>query len=182
LTVGANYYDIQVENSVVSPGAQFLINDCYVNERDGRSPFCDRIGRDDANELDLLDLGFINLNEDQVRGVDISARFGKEFTAMDRNFDYNASFRANHTLEVRSLFIGDDGTPTEDNDEGEFGFAKWTGSLAHDYGITLAVSNIFDREPPRVDSSEVLAVSNTPLGAGYNIEGRKFFVQLRKGF
>ena len=265
LTIGANYYDIQVNNSVVSPSAQFIINDCYVNERDERSPFCDRIGRDSDNELELLDLGFINLNEDQVRGIDFSARLGKDFTVMDRSFEYNANFRANHMLEARSLFIGDDGTPSEDTQDGEFGYAKWTGSLFnsltyddftfrfssryvgkvaqdedgvdtfsnafgideddngsadifsdtcggpavgdvncrdvgfaksymehntgisynnedHDYGITFAVSNVFNKKPPKVDSSEVTAVSNTPLGAGYNIQGRKFFIQLRKGF
>ncbi|MGB0905910.1 MAG: TonB-dependent receptor domain-containing protein [Maricaulaceae bacterium] len=265
LTFGGTYYNIQVEDSVVSPSAQFIINDCYVNERTGRSPFCDRITRDANNELSFLNRGFINLNEEQVRGLDINVDFGKDFTAFDRVFEYDAELSANHIIEVRNLFIGDDGTPTEDRDEGEFGFPDWSGSLTHrlrveDFGFTwstrfidavaqdpdfvddfanafgvdttgngvadtfsdtcggpaigeancrdvgfakkyfvhnagvnytneendwtlrLAVSNVFDKNPPKVDSSEVTAASNTPLGAGYNLEGRKFFVQLRKGF
>ncbi|WP_371396903.1 TonB-dependent receptor domain-containing protein [Fretibacter rubidus] len=265
LEFGASYYDIQVENSVIRPSAQFIINDCYVNERDSRSPFCDRIGRDANNLLDTVNQGFINLNEDQVRGIDFNARLGKEFTMFERNFEYDANIRANHILEVRSLFIGDDGTPSEDNNEGEFGFAEWTGNLTQrltyddfsftwgtryvgaveqdidgvdtfanafgvdiddngtpdvfsdtcggpavgdvncrdvgfagdyfvhnagisyndddqDWGITLAMSNVFDRNPPKADSSEVTTAGNAVIGRGYDFEGRKFFVQLRKGF
>lgn len=265
LTIGATYYDIEVTDSVVTPSAQFIINDCYVNERDGVSPFCSRISRDADQLLNGVNQGFINLNEDQVRGIDFNARFNKEFTMFERNFDYSANLRANNILEVRNLFIGDDGTPTEDNDEGEFGFPDWSGSLSHrisyddfsfswgtryvaavsqdedfvdefsnafgvdttgngiadtfsdtcggpfigdvncrdvgfagdyfvhnagvsynnddkNWGVTLSVSNIFDREPPRADSSEVTTVANSVIGNGYDLEGRKFFIQLRKGF
>jgi len=52
----------------------------------------------------------------------------------------------------------------------------------NDWGVTLSVSNIFDREPPRADSSEVVTVGNAVIGNGYDLEGRKFFIQLRKGF
>jgi len=265
LTVGASYYDVKVKDSVVQPAAQFLINDCYVNERDTRSPFCDRILRDDDGALDFVSQAFINQDQDVVRGLDMNARFAKEFTAFDRPFEVSFNAKANHILEVSQLFIGDDGTELDDSDRGEFGFAKWTGSLnsrleykdfalnlfsryvgkveqdedfvddfsnvfgidttdngqadtfsdtcggpavgdvncrdvgfagdyfVHnlgfsynnedkDWGVTLAVTNVFDNDPPKVDSSEVTAVSNTPIGAGYNLNGRKFFVQLRKGF
>lgn len=264
-SVGGTYYDIEVEDSVVTPTSQFIINDCFVNPRDGRSTFCDRISRDANGLLDGVDQGFINLNEDQVRGIDFNARIAKEFTAFERNFEYSADLSANHILEIRNLFIGDDGTPVEERNEGEFGFPDWSGSLTHrlnyddftftwgtryvgaveqdedfiddfanafgidtddngtadtfsdtcggapigdvncrdvgfandyfvhnagityndddkDWGITLSVSNVFDRNPPRADSSEVLTVANSVIGNGYDLEGRKFFVQLRKGF
>ena len=265
LEFGATYYDVDVSNSVVSPTSQFIINDCFVNDRDSRSPFCDRITRDDEQLLEEVNQGFINLNEDEVRGIDANLRLGKDFTMFDRNFDYTASFRANRILEVRSLFIGDDGTPLEENFEGEFGFPEWSGNLTqrlsfddvsftwgtryvgsvnqdedavddfgnafgidtdddgfadtfsdtcggpavgdvncrdvgfaddywvhnagvsynnedNDWGVTLSVSNIFDKEPPRADSSEVTTVGNAVIGNGYDLEGRKFFIQLRKGF
>jgi iron complex outermembrane receptor protein len=45
----------------------------------------------------------------------------------------------------------------------------------------VGVSNIFDKAPPRVDSSEVFSVANTPIGNGYDLFGRQFFgsVQLK---
>ena len=268
LSFGATYYDLQVENSVVSPSAQFIVNDCFVTERSngGNSPFCQRITRTASGVFDLIDQQFLNLDEDQVRGIDVNAAFDYEFVAFDKPLDLNIDLRANHIIEVYNVYRGD-GTapPIEDNNEGEFGFADWSGTLTsrlaykdfsftwetryisdvaqdidglddfsnafgvdtdgngspdtfsdtcggapagdvncrdvgfaddyfvhgvgvtynntdNDWGVTLAVSNVFDVEPPKVDSSEVTAVSNTPLGAGYDLNGRKFFIQLRKGF
>lgn len=266
LTVGASYYDIKVTNSVITPSSQFIINDCFTNERDSRSPFCDRISRDATTGLLTgVNQGFINQDEDQVRGVDVNVRFDKELTFFDRNFDYTATVAANNIIEVSQLFISNDGTELTDVDQGEFGFAKWAGNLtqrlryndmsltygtryvgsvgpdvdsvnpfsnvfgtdtdgdgiadttsdtcggpvtgdvncknvdfAGDYfvhnvglsydnedqnwGVTLAVSNLFDRDPPRADSAEVTTSANSVIGSGYDLEGRKFFIQLRKGF
>ena len=47
-----------------------------------------------------------------------------------------------------------------------------------DFRIILGVTNVFNKAPPRVDSSEVFSIANTPLGAGYNLNGREFFGQL----
>lgn len=267
LSLGASYYDIDVKDSVVSAGAQFILNDCYSNRNAGepRSVFCDEIRRDANNLLDQVDQPFINLNRDQVRGIDFNANFQKEFNAFDQPFDLELDFRANHLIEISQLFVGDNGIEVPDNDEGEFGLAEWTGSLTtavtwkdfrlslfsryvgeveqdpdtlddfanalgvdttgngvadtfsdtcggpfvgeancrdvgfaddywvhnlglryqnseQDWGVTLAVTNVFDANPPLVDSSEVLAVSNVPIGAGYNLNGRTFFMQVRKGF
>ncbi len=267
LSIGASYFDIEVTDSVIRPSAQFIINDCYSNRNanEPRSPFCDRILRDGNDELEFVSQAFINLNKDKVRGVDVNANYKQEFTAFDRPFDLELDLRANHLIEVSQLLIGENGQETTDEDQGEFGFAEWTGSLRtiltykdfsvnwfaryvgkvnqdvdgldtfanafgvdtddngtadtfsdtcggpavgdvncrdvgfaddyfvhnigmsynnseQDWGITLAVSNVLDNDPPLVDSQEVTAISNVPLGSGYNLNGRKFFVQLRKGF
>jgi iron complex outermembrane receptor protein len=67
----------------------------------------------------------------------------------------------------------------------DVGFAKeWfehTASLRWDSGnfrVIVGVTNIFNKNPPLVDSSEVLAIANTPIGNGYNLDGREFFGQL----
>lgn len=44
------------------------------------------------------------------------------------------------------------------------------------------VRNVFDTFPPQVDGSEILAVNNTPIGLGYNLNGRTFFVNVKKQF
>lgn len=271
LTIGASYYDITVTNSVITPSSQFIINDCFTNDRDSRSPFCDRISRDATTDLLTgVNQGFINQDEDQVRGIDVNVRFDKEINAFNRSFDYTATVAANNIVEVSQLFIGDDGTELRDKDQGQFGFAKWAGTLtqrlryddfsltygtryigsvgpdvdvdnpfsnvfgtdtdgdgiadttsdtcggpvtgdvncrnvdfAGDYfvhnvgmsydnedqnwGVTLAVSNLFDRDPPKADSGAergngFVTSANSVIGSGYDLEGRKFFIQLRKGF
>jgi iron complex outermembrane receptor protein len=47
-----------------------------------------------------------------------------------------------------------------------------------DFRIIAGITNIFDTAPPLVDSSEVLAIANTPIGNGYDLDGREFFAQL----
>lgn len=43
------------------------------------------------------------------------------------------------------------------------------------FAFRLGVSNVFDNAPPKVDSNEVFAISNTPIGNGYDLDGREFF-------
>ncbi len=44
------------------------------------------------------------------------------------------------------------------------------------------VRNVFNEEPPVVDETEVLAFSNTPIGYGYDLQGRMFFVDVAYRF
>ncbi|NCP13726.1 MAG: TonB-dependent receptor plug domain-containing protein [Sphingomonadales bacterium] len=67
----------------------------------------------------------------------------------------------------------------------DVGFAEeyfeHTASVRWDNGkfrIIAGVTNLFDDLPPLVDSSEVLAIANVPIGNGYNLNGREFFAQL----
>jgi iron complex outermembrane receptor protein len=48
--------------------------------------------------------------------------------------------------------------------------------------IGMGVRNLFDKEPPMVDGSEIDSKSNVPLGYGYNINGRNYFVNLEYTF
>jgi iron complex outermembrane recepter protein len=53
---------------------------------------------------------------------------------------------------------------------------------ADTWRIVVGVSNVFDKAPPEVDSSEVFSISNVPIGNGYDLFGRRFFVNARKSF
>jgi iron complex outermembrane receptor protein len=133
VSLGATYYDIKLKDSIVEPSSQFIINDCFLRQDGQRSPFCDRIEYDtDAVNTRLLvsDLnsGFINLNEESVRGMDFSATFGKDVTLFGAMVDLGIDMRANHLIERSSLFIDDLGDPSFDDDAGEFGLPKWTGT------------------------------------------------------
>lgn len=44
--------------------------------------------------------------------------------------------------------------------------------------IGMGVRNLFDKEPPMVDRTEIDSKSNVPIGYGYNINGRNFFVNV----
>lgn len=51
-----------------------------------------------------------------------------------------------------------------------------------DWGILVGVNNVFDEEPALVDPREVFSVSNVPIGNGYDLNGRQYFVRVTKSF
>jgi iron complex outermembrane receptor protein len=277
LSVGASYFDIKVKGGIVEPSSQFILNDCYTRQDGQRSQFCDRItsSSSQSNRFLVTDVtaGFINLNSESVRGIDINANFGKEVQLFKTNVDFGLELRANHMIERSTLFIDDSGVSSVDNDEGEFGLPRWSGQttftadidkfrftwqvnyigpvqqqedgidpfsdafgrgpdglptgfisdtclgngtkntdgsvrvagdgrFCRDVGfagkyfthtvslryrtnlwtLRAGVTNLFDRAPPLVDSSEVFAIANTAIGNGYDYNGREFFVSINRKF
>jgi iron complex outermembrane receptor protein len=264
LNLNVNYYDIKIDGSIVSPNAQFIVNDCYTRQETTRSTFCDRIGTDANPDSRLLisdiDASFINQDRERATGLDFNAAFGKEFNAFDKAMDFGFNLRANRVLEISDTFIGDDGLVNFDDDVGEFSNPRWTGrgtatldvddfrftwqaryigkvaqepigvdefsdaldtrgtgfvgntcdgnsgtefaGFCRDVGfasdvwthtasmryrsdsmtLRLGVANIFDRNPPSIDTDEVFGISNTPIGAGYDLDGREFFASISKAF
>ena len=282
VALSASYYDIQLADSIVEPNAQFIINDCFARQDDQRSPFCDRIATDALGPQLISDVeqGFINLNRESVRGLDINASFGKDVILFGESVDLFVDVRANHLIERSSLFINDDGTETFDEDSGEPSLPKWTGTTTFradvsdfrftwevrytgpveqdalgidefsdvfgrgpdgqptgfvsntclgngsgtndpvtgaftpdgvvagdgvfcrdvgfaneifyhaasvryrkgDLTLIAGVDNIFNTAPPQVDGTEVLDIANTIIGAGYDYDGREFFVSVQYAF
>jgi len=262
-----NYYDIKLKQSIIEPSAQFIINDCYTRDDGTRSPFCDRISVDTTNRrlINGVFSGFLNLDQESVRGIDLNATFGYPVMIGDNEFDLSLNFVANKLIERSSTFTNDNGDVDFEDFAGEFGFPEWTGratfnvryddflftwqtryigdvaqdpegvdpfsdafgngpdgqptgvisatclgngspngvvpgdgvfcrdigfadewfehtaSIRWDNGdlrIIAGVTNIFDNAPPLIDTSEVFGISNTPIGNGYNLDGREFFGQL----
>jgi iron complex outermembrane receptor protein len=44
------------------------------------------------------------------------------------------------------------------------------------------IRNILNEKPPVVDGTEILAINNTPIGYGYDLNGRVFFVNIVANF
>ena len=257
LTLGANYYKIDIENTIIEPSAQFIVNDCYYSES-GNSPFCTRITRGELESdgtgpfITYLDRGFINRDNETVRGVDFNVSFDTTFTLFDRPFELGVDFNGHRLIERSTLFVGDDGIPDFSEFQREWYFAEYRGqsSVRLDYdrwrvswgaryvspglqderftdefsdiydsgdtGFTgetclgppddllcrdvdsapgyvvhslsgwysgdtwtvgIGASNLFDKEPPQVDGTEGPSkIKNTPIGAGYDIQGRTWFL------
>jgi iron complex outermembrane receptor protein len=125
-----------------------------------------------------------------------------------KDFGVSWGFRYVSSAEQDEDFIDDFGNVLQDAPGGAFsstcggpsigdlncrdvGFAD--DYMLHNAGISynnedegwtagIAVRNVFDKEPPRVDGSEVTSVSNAPIGAGYDFYGRSFVFRLGKEF
>ena len=44
------------------------------------------------------------------------------------------------------------------------------------------IRNVFNDKPPIVDGTEILSINNTPIGYGYDINGRVFFLNAAVSF
>ena len=44
------------------------------------------------------------------------------------------------------------------------------------------IRNAFDKNPPVVDGTEITALNNTPLGYGYDANGRTYFLNVGINF
>ncbi|RGP39976.1 hypothetical protein BPTFM16_00252 [Altererythrobacter insulae] len=132
VSLGASYFDIKVKDAVIELGSQFIINDCFLRDDGERSTFCDLLsfGVSAGSRGLITDVQptFTNQDEEVVRGIDFNAFFGKDIQAFGTNVDLGLTIRANHLLERSSLFTNEDGQRTFDDDTGEFGFPKWTGT------------------------------------------------------
>ena len=53
---------------------------------------------------------------------------------------------------------------------------------ADTYVVGFGVRNVFDKAPPRVDGTEISSYSNVPIGYGYSIFGREYFLNISKSF
>ncbi|MFV0543727.1 MAG: TonB-dependent receptor plug domain-containing protein [Marinicella pacifica] len=128
LTLGATYYEIEINNTIIEPSAQFIVNDCY-NDPEYDSVFCDRITRDSDGVFDIIDSGFINRDNSTVRGVDVNVNYDQKFNMFDRSVRLGADLVLTHTKENSDLFTGEDGDISYDDDAGEYGFPDWSGTL-----------------------------------------------------
>jgi iron complex outermembrane receptor protein len=128
LNIGATYYEIDIEDAIIEPNPQFIVSDCYTIETFD-SVFCDRITRDSDMLLDFIDAGFINRDNATVRGYDINVAFDMDVTMFSRAVTLGADLMVNRGLENSDLFVSIDGTPSFDDDQGQWGLPDWRGQL-----------------------------------------------------
>ncbi|MGB3711905.1 MAG: TonB-dependent receptor, partial [Erythrobacter sp.] len=182
VALASTYFDIKLKDSIIEPSSQFIVNDCFLREDGQRSPFCDRIEYDtDENNTRLLvsdiNSGFINLNEESVRGIDFNAAFGKDVVLFGESLDLGLNFRANHLIERSTLFIDDLGQPDFDDDAGEISLPKWTGTgtFTADYDefrftYQVRYTGPVEQDPLVVDDFSD-AFGNQPDGSPANVFG-----------
>lgn len=158
LNFGMSYYEIDVDNTIIEPSLGYIVSDCY-NSPTSTSPFCSRIHRvnDPSDpEIEFVDRGFINRDNDTVRGVDYNIAFNDTFTVFDRPFEFSLDWVSHRLVERSTLFINPLGTDDEQEYASEWGFTRWrhSGTLAlsfSDYRISYSPRYIGPNKPDPED-------------------------------
>jgi iron complex outermembrane receptor protein len=124
--LGASYYEVDIDNTIIEPNGQYIVNDCYYTLT-GQSAFCDRISRDDSLSIDLLDNGFLNRDNEKARGVDVNFTFSDDLSVGTNVYELTWDVRATRSIERSTLFTDDEGNVDYEDYAGEWGFPSWKG-------------------------------------------------------
>ena len=133
LTVGLNYYQIEVDDTIIEPSAQYIINDCYYS-LSGSSAFCSRITRQPVGSdgtgplIGFIDGGFINRDNETARGVDANLAFDMPFTVFGRPFELAVNVDAHRTIERSTLFVNDEGVASFTEYQRQWFLAEYRGT------------------------------------------------------
>ena len=124
-----NYYDIKIKGAIVEPSGQFIVNDCFLREDSARSEFCDRIEIDasDRRLISGVQAGFLNRDQESVRGIDLNSSFGYPLTLGGETIDLSLNLQANHLIERSNIQRTGVDTFVTTNFTDRFGFPDWTG-------------------------------------------------------
>ena len=131
LSIGMNYYEIDVTDSIIEPSPGYIVYDCYSSPG-GVSTFCPRIQREaDPVQpfIDFIDQSFINRDSEIHRGVDLNVAFEDSWTVFDRAIDITADLTMHRQIEASDLFTNNQGVEDFDDDEEEWGYPEITGRL-----------------------------------------------------
>jgi iron complex outermembrane receptor protein len=171
LTFGATYWNINIDDTIVEPSSQFLVNDCY-NDPDYNSAFCSQINRDADGYIDLIDAGFINRDNQKVSGVDVNLNYDQTFNIGSQAIAFGADLVLTHTEEASETFVDDNGNEDYDDDAGEWGYPDWKGQLGlrtniDDFRFTWVINYIgkVDQDPLGIDEfDDIYGIADTCLG------------------
>lgn len=125
-TFGMSYYDITIEDAVENPTTGQIVSSCYSSSNFPNDPYCARIGPRDplTNFLVNVDVTPFNIAEQVSSGVDINARFGKDFDAFSRSFRAELDVVSTWTDEVSQTTSVAGNTSVETYDT-EIGYPEW---------------------------------------------------------
>jgi iron complex outermembrane recepter protein len=82
LQISADYYDIEIDKAIATPGGQTVVDRCFQ----GAQEFCTLITRDANGNLVQIRNVLLNLNKQITKGIDVEAQYRFELGAVG-NFD-----------------------------------------------------------------------------------------------
>ncbi len=225
LSLSADWYDVQIRDSIAQLGPQRIVTDCYA----GNQALCAQLRIDNGQIGRIFDV-FLNVAQARVRGIDYEVAYSMEpdffgsqaesltlrglagyiaersdtpFGAPEFDIsgwqgtpDTTGILTANYTvgpygIQLQERYIASVGNNRLwvegiDIDNNTISSAKYTNArLSYNqemdnggtWGVSLDVTNLFDRGPPRIAG---LAGQN--VSGDYDIYGRRYFLTVRANF
>lgn len=126
--VALDYYSIEISDEVATFGAGAIVNACYLSENFPNDPFCTLFtrapGSHPTRPYEILEVNdsFVNIASQKNEGLDLTARYRREFSFGDLTINTRASYILNWE---RQLFS--DSMPTILNNR--IGNPEWVANI-----------------------------------------------------
>lgn len=124
--VRVDYFEIEVNNEIAQLGAAGVVSACYKSDFFPDDPVCDQFERGqagDENNISIVRDSFININSQENRGIDVTARLDQE---LPENWG-SLQLISQMTWQLEDTLALAEGQIEDLN--GEDGEPKWTGDL-----------------------------------------------------
>ena len=116
------YFDIEIEDTLVSLEPGTIISRCYFERPNLASPFCERVERNrpnatpETNFLSFVRAGYINTGTESVNGYDLTTRLSFDVAGADVTWTTGATLlKERLTQELPPSENDPDGSPIVDN-------------------------------------------------------------------
>jgi outer membrane receptor protein involved in Fe transport len=190
LSLSADWYDVQLRDSISQLGAQRIVNECFA----GNQALCTQL-RTDGGQISRIFNVFLNVAQARVKGVDYEIAYNMEPDFLsDKAESLSIRALAGH-IEERSdtPFGATEATHLEGVREGPFStpklqavltasyrFGPWSVQLTQRYVDGLVLNRLW-REGVDVDDNTISSSTNTNARLGYRGDldsGRTFGISL----
>jgi iron complex outermembrane receptor protein len=111
LNVALDYFRIQIENQVAQFGSANIVNGCYLSNEFANEPLCQlfvRAPNNDPtrpNEVLTVNNSFINISNQVNEGLDLTARYQREFSFGDLLLSTRASYILEWDTQLRTASV-----------------------------------------------------------------------------
>ncbi|MFC1689660.1 TonB-dependent receptor domain-containing protein [Pseudomonadota bacterium] len=171
MTFGVTYYSINIDDTIVEPTAQFLINDCY-NDPNFDSAFCNNIERAPDGFFDIINARYINRDNAKNRGWDYNFNYDQNFNWGSRAVRLGVDLVVNQNVEASTTFLDDDGNPDFEDSHANLYYPKWKANLGlranvDDFRFTWVINYIGKTEQEEAfvdDWSDISGSADTCFG------------------
>ena len=115
LSLALDYFEIKIEDEVTALGAPNIVNGCYTSDTFPTDPLCDQFTRDPTLGVVEVRDQFINIAEQNNRGLDFTARWFHDFDwgtlTLDTQTTWTLENNQSLFVEAPTDFLGDIGSP-----------------------------------------------------------------------
>lgn len=110
LRLAVTWFDIELTDSISEPSLSYIMSQCYNNlqQPEGNPDFCNRIARDENQQITIIDRAFINIGSRTSKGMDVNVAYNQTFEVAGDDLRVSLDLRGTRTTEQFTRVSDDD--------------------------------------------------------------------------